>query len=279
MWRISGRAAAVPGPVLCFAGHTDVVPTGPLEEWRTKPFEPTGARGCAVRARRGGHEKWTGRHGDRRRSVRDGASPPPRNHVPFLITSDEDGPSVDGTKRVVGNAAGARGSALTGASWRTLQRSRPGRHHQDRTPGVAVGRLTVHGVQGHIAYPHLAVNPFTPWHGVGRADQPPMGPGNEHFQPTTFQVSNLNAGTGAPNVIPGDLKARSICAIPPVQTLDQLNQMSRASCASTRSTSAWSGMCPVNLLYPAGPAVGCGVQGDRRGGRRAAQAVHGGRHL
>jgi succinyl-diaminopimelate desuccinylase len=217
-WARRGATA----PVLCFAGHTDVVPTGPLEEWQTKPFSPTVrdgvlyGRGAAdmksgLAAMVTAAEEFVTTH------------PAHRGTIAFLITSDEEGPSVDGTKRVVETLL-ARGERI---DWCIV-----GEPSSETVLGDTIkigrrgslsGRLTVHGVQGHIAYPHLAVNPIhTLAPALAELTSREWDQGNEHFQPTTFQVSNLSAGTGAPNVIPGELKARFNLRYSPVQTLDQL---------------------------------------------------------
>jgi succinyl-diaminopimelate desuccinylase len=213
------------GPVFCFAGHTDVVPSGPLEEWRTDPFEPVirdgllYGRGAAdmksgLAAMLTASEEFVAQH------------PRHRGTIAFLITSDEEGPSVDGTRRVVEVLRERRQSidwCLVGepSSENTLGDTiKIGRR------GSLSGRLTVHGVQGHIAYPQFADNPV---HALAPAlaeltarvwDQ-----GNEHFQPTTFQVSNISAGTGAPNVIPGELRARFNLRFSTEQTIDGLKQI------------------------------------------------------
>ena len=209
-------------PVLCFAGHTDVVPAGPLEEWHSDPFTPSIRAGVlygrgaadmksALAAMTTAAEEFLRQH---------------REHpgtVAFLITSDEEGPSVDGTKRVMETLA-ARGARIR---WCVV-----GEPSSESTIGdtIKVGRrgslsarLTVHGVQGHVAYPALADNPihsFAP--ALAELATRVWDHGTEHFQPTSFQVSNLNAGTGAPNVIPGELKARINLRYSPVQTLDGL---------------------------------------------------------
>ncbi len=212
------------GPILCFAGHTDVVPTGPLEEWRTHPFEPTVRDG--VLYGRGAADMKSGLAAMVTATEEFvTAHPKHRGSIAFLITSDEEGPSVDGTKRVVETLQG-RGERIDWCivgepSSETLlgDTIKIGRR------GSLSGRLTVHGVQGHIAYPQLAKNPI---HTLAPALAELTGrewdQGNEHFQPTTFQVSNLNAGTGAPNVIPGELKARFNLRYAPVQTLDTLKR-------------------------------------------------------
>jgi succinyl-diaminopimelate desuccinylase len=212
------------GPVLCFAGHTDVVPTGPLEEWRTKPFEPTVRDG--VLFGRGAADMKSGLAAMvTATEAFVGAHPDHRGTIAFLITSDEEGPSVDGTKRVVETLL-ARGERI---DWCIVgepsSEAALGDTIKIGRRGSLSGRLTVHGVQGHIAYPHLAVNPI---HALAPAlaelTSREWDQGNEHFQPTTFQVSNLNSGTGAPNVIPGELKARFNLRYSPVQTLERLKQ-------------------------------------------------------
>jgi succinyl-diaminopimelate desuccinylase len=149
--------------------------------------------------------------------------PQHRGSIAFLITSDEEGPSVDGTRRVVQRLA-ERGERI---DWCVM-----GEPSSERTVGDTIkvgrrgslsGRLTVHGVQGHVAYPHLAENPVhTLAPALAELTRRTWDQGTEHFQPTTFQVSNLNAGTGAPNVIPGELKARFNLRYSPVQTLEGL---------------------------------------------------------
>jgi succinyl-diaminopimelate desuccinylase len=210
------------GPVFCFAGHTDVVPSGPRDDWQTDPFVPVikdgvlYGRGAAdmksgLAAMVTASEEFVRRHPDH------------HGTIAFLITSDEEGPSVDGTRRVVEVLRERRESidwCLVGepSSETTLGDTiKIGRR------GSLSGRLTVHGVQGHIAYPHLANNPI---HAVAPAltelTSRTWDAGNEHFQPTTFQVSNISAGTGAPNVIPGELKTRFNLRFSTVQTVDTL---------------------------------------------------------
>jgi succinyl-diaminopimelate desuccinylase len=210
------------GPVFCFAGHTDVVPTGPLEEWRSDPFTPEirdgllYGRGAAdmksgLAAMVSAAEEFVSAH------------PAHAGSIAFLITSDEEGPSVDGTKRVAQMLL-ERGERI---DWCLV-----GEPSSESTIGDTIkvgrrgslsGRLTVHGIQGHVAYPQLAENPV---HTLAPALAELTGrvwdQGTEHFQATTFQVSNLNAGTGAPNVIPGELKARFNLRYSPVQSLEGL---------------------------------------------------------
>jgi succinyl-diaminopimelate desuccinylase len=212
------------GPVLCFAGHTDVVPTGPLEEWRTNPFVPSIRDG--VLYGRGAADMKSGLAAmvtATEEFVR--AHPKHRGSIAFLITSDEEGPSVDGTKRVV--------EALNTRNER-IDYCVVGEPSSDREVGDTIkigrrgslsGRLTVHGVQGHVAYPQSAENPVhTLAPALAELTARTWDAGNEFFQPTTFQISNLNAGTGAPNVIPGELKARFNLRFSPVQTVPQLRE-------------------------------------------------------
>jgi len=220
LWATRGEAS----PVLCFAGHTDVVPTGPLEEWHSHPFQPD-IRGGLLYGR-GAADMKSGLAAMLTATEAFVAERPKhRGSIAFLITSDEEGPSVDGTKRVVETLL-ARGSRI---DWCIV-----GEPSSERVTGDTIkigrrgslsGRLTVHGVQGHIAYPQLAENPvhsFAP--ALAELTSKVWDQGNEHFQPTTFQVSNMTAGTGAPNVIPGELKARFNLRYAPVQSIEQLKE-------------------------------------------------------
>ena len=220
LWARRGSGA----PVFCFAGHTDVVPTGPLEEWHSDPFVP---------ARRG--ESLYGRVAADMKSglaamvtaaeAFVAAYPAHRGSLAFLITSDEEGPSVDGTKRVA-QTLRERGERI---DWCLVgepsSESALGDTIKIGRRGSLSGRLTVHGVQGHVAYPQLAENPVhTLAPALAELTRRQWDQGTEHFQPTSFQVSNLNAGTGAPNVIPGELRARFNLRYCPVQTLAGLRQ-------------------------------------------------------
>jgi len=220
LWARRGTAA----PLFCFAGHTDVVPPGPLEEWHSDPFTPTirdellFGRGAAdmksgLAAMVTATEAFVREH------------PSHTGSIAFLITSDEEGPSVDGTRRVM-EVLAARGEKI---DWCVVgepsSEQRCGDTIKIGRRGSLSGRLTVHGVQGHVAYPQFADNPV---HAVAPAlaelatriwDR-----GNEHFQPTSFQISNISAGTGAPNVIPGELKARFNLRWSPEQTLEGLQR-------------------------------------------------------
>jgi succinyl-diaminopimelate desuccinylase len=192
-------------PVFVFAGHTDVVPTGPLEQWESQPFAPT---------RRDG--KLYGRGAsDMKTSIAAmvvaveefvGAHPGHAGSVAFLITSDEEGPAVDGTV-VVCEMLEERGETLDYCLVGEPTSSHVlGDMIKNGRRGSLSGHLVVKGVQGHIAYPHLARNPIhqaAPALAELAAEQ--WDEGNEYFPPTSWQVSNIAAGTGASNVIPGHL--------------------------------------------------------------------------
>jgi len=218
LWARRGRT----GPVLCFAGHTDVVPTGPLEEWHSDPFVPAEREG--VLYGRGAADMKSGLAAMVTAVEEFVATQPSHSgSIAFLITSDEEGPSVDGTRRVV-EMLRSRGERI---DWCVVgepsSEASVGDTIKVGRRGSLSGRLTVHGVQGHIAYPQLAENPV---HTLAPALAELVGrtwdEGTEHFEPTSFQVSNLNAGTGAPNVIPGELRARFNLRYSPMQTLPKL---------------------------------------------------------
>jgi len=220
LWARHGNAR----PVLCFAGHTDVVPTGPREEWQTDPFEPVVRDGLLYG--RGAADMKSGLAAMVTASERFVAAHP--NHggsLAFLLTSDEEGPSVDGTRRVV-ETLEARGEKI---DWCVVGEPSSTDALGDMVKigrrGSLSGKLTVHGIQGHIAYPHLADNPV---HALAPAlaelASRVWDKGNGFFQPTSFQVSNINAGTGAPNVIPGELRARFNIRFSTEQTVEKLQQ-------------------------------------------------------
>jgi succinyl-diaminopimelate desuccinylase len=218
LWARRGRAA----PLFCFAGHTDVVPPGPLEEWHSDPFSPVIRNG--VLYGRGAADMKSGLAAMVTACEAFVAqNPGHRGSIAFLITSDEEGPSIDGTRRVV-EVLREREEHI---DWCLI-----GEPSSESTLGDTVkigrrgslsGRLTVHGVQGHIAYPQFADNPihaFAP--ALAELASRTWDQGNRHFQPTTFQVSNIAAGTGAPNVIPGELKVRFNLRFSTEQTVESL---------------------------------------------------------
>ena len=205
LWAV--RQGATGSKTLAFAGHTDVVPTGPLDQWTSPPFTPT---------HRGG--KLYGRGAcDMKASLAAfvvaieeflAATPNPKITLALLLTSDEEGPGVDGTV-VVCNTLAARGEVIDYCIvGEPTSVERCGDMIKNGRRGTMSGKLTVHGVQGHIAYPHLAKNPvhaFAPALAELVAINAAGGwdAGNAFFQPTSWQISNIHAGTGASNVIPG----------------------------------------------------------------------------
>lgn len=201
LWARRGNTA----PLVCFAGHTDVVPTGPLTQWESDPFTPVVrdgklyGRGAAdmktsLAAFITAIEAFIADHPDHKGSIA------------LLITSDEEGPATEGTVKVV-EMLQARGEAIdycivgeptcTDVLGDTIKNGRR---------GSLSGNLTVKGIQGHIAYPHLASNPIhlvAP--AIAELAQATWDTGNEYFPPTTWHISNINGGTGATNIIPGEV--------------------------------------------------------------------------
>jgi succinyl-diaminopimelate desuccinylase len=194
------------GPLFVFAGHTDVVPTGPLDQWQVAPFEPEISadgmlygRGAAdmkgsLAAMVTACERFIAEH------------PGHRGSIGFLITSDEEGPAVNGTVKVVEHLQ-ARNEhidyCLVGEPSST---SKLGDVVKNGRRGSVSGELIIRGQQGHVAYPHLADNPIHKAAPVlAELAATEWDRGNEFFPPTTFQISNIHGGTGASNVIPGEL--------------------------------------------------------------------------
>ena len=190
-------------PTLVFAGHTDVVPTGPLEAWASDPFVPSHRDGALYG--RGASDMKTSIAAMVVACERFLAEQPdPAIDIAFLLTSDEEGPALDGTV-VVCNAAKARGERL---DWCIVGEptsvERTGDMIKNGRRGTLSGKLTVKGIQGHIAYPHLAKNPIhmaAP--ALAELAATEWDRGNPFFPPTSWQVSNIHGGTGASNVIPG----------------------------------------------------------------------------
>ena len=194
------------GPLFAFAGHTDVVPTGPLDQWDSHPFKPDirdghlYGRGAAdmkgsLAAMVTACERFVARHPDHKGSIA------------FLITSDEEGPSVNGTVKVVETLVQRQEQidwCLVGEPSSSAQ---VGDVVKNGRRGSLGARLLVEGVQGHVAYPQLADNPvhrLAP--ALAELAARTWDAGNTHFPPTTFQISNIQAGTGATNVIPGEVE-------------------------------------------------------------------------
>ena len=204
LWAVK-RSAHAGAKTLVFAGHTDVVHTGPLEQWASNPFTPTHRDGklygrgasdmkTSLAAMVVACEEFAVSHAD------------PQINIAFLLTSDEEGPALDGTVKVC-EALTARGETL---DWCIVGEptsvEKTGDMIKNGRRGTMSGKLTVKGVQGHIAYPQLAKNPI-------HLLAPPLAElvaiewdqGNDFFPPTSWQVSNVHGGTGASNVIPGHL--------------------------------------------------------------------------
>ena len=203
LWAV--KSSGKTRPLFVFAGHTDVVPTGPEENWRFPPFTPTVDNGklygrgsadmkSSVAAMVTACERFFKKHPDI-----DGS-------VGFLITSDEEGPSINGTVKVVEYLEQQQTKidwCLVGEPSSTKQMGDVVKNGRRGSLGAV---LKVKGKQGHVAYPHLAKNPI---HAFAAAMQEltakQWDKGNDHFPPTTFQISNINSGTGATNVIPADI--------------------------------------------------------------------------
>jgi len=201
-WARRGDSA----PLLVFAGHTDVVPAGPLDQWQSDPFTPQVREGLlygrgaadmkgSLAAMVTACEAFLADH------------PHHKGSIGFLITSDEEGPAVNGTVKVVERLQ-QRGEKI---DWCLVGEPSSSRRVGDVIKngrrGSLNGKLTVRGRQGHVAYPHLAANPIhlaAP--ALAELAAIEWDQGNEHFPPTSFQISNLHAGTGAENVIPGELQ-------------------------------------------------------------------------
>ncbi|MEO6565921.1 MAG: succinyl-diaminopimelate desuccinylase [Casimicrobiaceae bacterium] len=193
-------------PLICFAGHTDVVPTGPLGEWDSDPFVPT---------QRDGYLYGRGA-ADMKGSIAAfvtaiegfvAAHPQAGGSIALLITSDEEGPSVDGTVKVVEKLAAAGEHLDYCIVGEPSSVDLLGDMIKNGRRGTLSGMLTVKGIQGHIAYPHLARNPIHLAAPVlAELAATTWDAGNEYFPPTTWQCSNIHAGTGANNVIPGTLE-------------------------------------------------------------------------
>ncbi len=199
LWARRGTAQ----PLLVFAGHTDVVPTGPLDQWTSNPFKPTHrdgklyGRGAAdmktsLAAMIVAVEEFVAAH------------PHHNGSIGFLITSDEEGPATDGTV-VVCDQLKARGEQLDYCIvGEPTSVNKIGDMIKNGRRGTMSGKLTIKGVQGHIAYPHMAKNPIhLAMPALAELATVTWDTGNEYYLPTSWQMSNIHAGTGASNVIPG----------------------------------------------------------------------------
>ena len=220
LWARRGKAA----PALVFAGHTDVVPTGPREEWHTDPFAAV-VEGGMLKGR--GAADMKGSLAAMINACRRFAAqyPAAAGSIGMLITSDEEGVADDGTLKVM-ETLSARGETFDycvvgepSSATRLGDTVRVGRR------GSLSGIMTIRGVQGHVAYPLRAANPM---HAFGRfvtaMTREPVDSGNEYFPPTTFQMVNVHSDAGAPNVVPGELKCRFNLRYSTVWSHEQLQQ-------------------------------------------------------
>jgi len=202
LWARRGTQA----PLVVFAGHTDVVPTGPLDKWHSDPFVPV-VRDGFLYGRGAADMKGSVAAFVVAIEAFVAATPKAPGSIALAITSDEEGPSTDGTLRIV-EALRARNEAIDYCIvGEPSSVERLGDMIKNGRRGTLSGTLTVNGVQGHIAYPHLADNPI---HRIAPALAElatiHWDDGNDYFPPTTWQCSNVHAGTGATNVIPGTLE-------------------------------------------------------------------------
>ncbi len=193
-------------PLFAFAGHTDVVPTGPVEQWDVPPFEPQVidgvlyGRGAAdmkgsLAAMITATERFIAAHPDHKGSIA------------YLITSDEEGPSINGTVKVVEHLQARNEKIDMCLVGEPSSTHKLGDVVKNGRRGSLSGTLVIHGKQGHVAYPHLALNPVhQSAAAIKELVEIQWDQGNEFFPPTSFQISNIHAGTGANNVIPGDLE-------------------------------------------------------------------------
>lgn len=216
------------GPLLAFAGHTDVVPTGPKESWDTDPFVPE-IRDGMLYGRGAADMKSslaafiTAIEG----FLKD--TPKPKGSIALLITSDEEGPSVNGTVKVVEWLQQQGKKIDYCVVGEPTSSDKLGDTIKNGRRGSLNGVLTVHGQQGHVAYPHLASNPIhLAIPALTELSTIEWDQGNEYFPATTFQISNLRAGTGANNVIPGELVAEFNFRFSTEVTEEQLRQRTEA---------------------------------------------------
>lgn len=220
LWARRGTEA----PVFCFAGHTDVVPTGNLNAWETDPFQPEIRDGklygrgsadmkTALAAMVVATERFVKKH------------PNHKGSIAYLITSDEEGPSINGTVKVI-ETLEARQEKIT---WCLVgepsSTNQLGDVIKNGRRGSLNAALTIKGKQGHVAYPHLAANPIhlaaLALHELSSAE---WDQGNEYFPATTFQISNIHAGTGATNIVPGQLEVLFNFRYSTEVTAEQLKQ-------------------------------------------------------
>ena len=215
------------GPLFCFAGHTDVVPTGPVEKWTHHPFEPTISEGYlygrgaadmkgSIAAFMTALQRFIEHHPDHKGSIS------------LLITSDEEGPFINGTTRVIDHLE-ARNEKI---NWCIVgepsSTDKVGDIIKNGRRGSLSGKLRVNGIQGHVAYPHLVRNPIheaAP--ALAELASTIWDEGNDFFPPTSFQISNIHAGTGATNVVPGSIEVDFNFRFSTEVTADELKERVR----------------------------------------------------
>ena len=217
-------------PLLVFAGHTDVVPTGPIEQWHYPPFSATvqdgilHGRGAAdmkgsLAAMVTACQQFVVNH------------PNHRGSIALLITSDEEGPANNGTVKVVEMLCDREEIIDWCVVGEPTSREQTGDVIKNGRRGSLGGKLTIQGVQGHVAYPHLADNPIHRAADiVTRLTAQTWDEGNEFFPPTTFQVSNLNSGTGASNVIPAQAELDFNLRYSPESSIESIKERVNALC-------------------------------------------------
>jgi len=223
-WAKRNISADKNGPLLVFAGHTDVVPTGPIEKWDVHPFKPEiidgilYGRGAAdmkgsLASMITACERFIAEHPDHKGSIG------------FLITSDEEGPSINGTVKVVEYLQAHNEKIDMCLVGEPSSTDKLGDVVKNGRRGSLSGNLTVLGKQGHVAYPHLAENPIhTSAAALAELSTEVWDKGNDFFPATSLQISNINAGTGANNVIPGECKVMFNLRFSTEVTEEQLKQ-------------------------------------------------------
>lgn len=220
LWARRGDAS----PLVCFAGHTDVVPTGPTDKWQSEPFVPTIRDGMLYGR---GAADMKGSLAAFVTAVERFVSGHPQHHgsIALLLTSDEEGVAVDGTVRVVGTLK-QRGEQLDYCIvGEPTCVEKLGDTIKNGRRGSLSGTLTVKGVQGHIAYPHMVKNPIhmaAP--AIAELAATVWDDGNEYFPPTSWQISNIHGGTGATNVVPGTVEIMFNFRHSTASTVDSLKQ-------------------------------------------------------
>lgn len=225
LWARRGES----GPLFCFAGHTDVVPPGPLQRWETPPFEPTIDAEGYLRAR--GAADMKGSIAAMLIAVENFVQnyPDHPGSLAFLLTSDEEGPAVNGTIKVVEHLEARQEKIDWCLVGEPSSSNKVGDVIKNGRRGSLGARLLIKGKQGHVAYPHLANNPV---HRAAAAlaelAAEVWDEGNDFFPATSFQISNIHAGTGATNVVPGELEVLFNFRFSTELTAEQLQQRTEA---------------------------------------------------